>query len=201
MRFSRSEKKELFLAWILISLAFAILFSGGYKGLILEGKLFRLEFLTALGVSLFTAGIGFVFHELAHKYFAQKYGLFAEFTAFYKMLFLAIAFSLAGFIIAAPGAVMIHGMITRERNGKISLAGPAVNFVFGILFLVGMFFASSGIQGLVMSYGFRINALLAIFNMIPVMPFDGAKVLVWNKTVYGISVVLFLTLYLASFII
>jgi len=47
-----------------------------------------------------------------------------------------LLFSLFGFIIAAPGAVFIRGMITRERNGKISLAGPMTNIVLAILFLI-----------------------------------------------------------------
>ena len=44
-----------------------------------------------------------------------------------------------------------------------------------------------------------INALLGAFNMIPAMPFDGAKILAWNKIVYGITtavaVLLFFLIY------
>ncbi|NCO11052.1 metalloprotease [Candidatus Pacearchaeota archaeon CG_4_9_14_0_2_um_filter_39_13] len=201
MRFSQREIKDLFFAWILISLAFAILFSGGYNDLFFGKQILSVTFLYALIASFVTAGIGFVLHELAHKYVSQGYGLWAEFKAFYNMLFLAIAFSLAGFIIAAPGAVMIHGMITREKNGKISLAGPVANFILGILFLGGMLFFSSGLLGVIMTYGLRINALLAIFNMIPFGAFDGAKIIVWNKGVYWVSVALFLGLFLFSFFI
>lgn len=40
-------------------------------------------------------------------------------------------------------------------------------------------------MGLIIRYGFLINTWLALFNMIPVGILDGAKVLKWNKNVYG----------------
>ena len=140
MRFSNKEIKDLFLAWILISLTFAFFFIGGYNKLIFEKQLFSQSFILILIGSFLTGGIGFILHELAHKYIAQGYKLNAEFRAFYNMLWLSIAFSLAGFIIAAPGAVIIKGFITREKNGKISLAGPMTNYIVGIVFLVGFIF-------------------------------------------------------------
>ena len=123
MKFTSKEKKDLFYAGMMISLAFAILLSGGLSGILSSG--FYIVFL----VAFFTAGIGFLLHELMHKYIAQGYGLFAEFKAYYKMLWFAIIASFFGFIIAAPGAVYIRGLITKEKNGKISLAGPLINIV------------------------------------------------------------------------
>ena len=98
MKFSHREIKDLFYAGIMISLAFAILLSGGYKALFS----FDIGLIFAFVISFFTAGIGFLLHELMHKYIAQKYKLGAEFHAFYNMLWLALLFSLFGFIIAAP---------------------------------------------------------------------------------------------------
>jgi Zn-dependent protease len=186
MRFSQIEIRDLFLAWILLSVAFAILF----KGLVDS-------FVLAFGISALTAGIGFVLHELMHKFVAQKYGLYAEFKAFYGMLLIAVGIAFFGFIFAAPGAVMIRGYITRERNGKISVAGPLTNLVLAIVFLIPLLLVDlSGIVGVIFTFGFRINALLAAFNMIPVMPFDGAKVMEWDKRVFwgvaGTSVGLFI---------
>jgi Zn-dependent protease len=189
MRFSQREVKDLFLAWVLLSIAFAVLFTGA-QDLVSE------FFVIALGVSALTAGMGFLLHELAHKFVAQRYGLFAEFKAFYKMIFLAIGLAFFGFILAAPGAVFIRGAVTRERNGKISVIGPITNIILAVLFLVPLLLVEmSGVLWMIFSFGFRINALLAIFNMIPVMPFDGAKVIAWSKpvfyTVAGISLLLF----------
>lgn len=187
MKFSSREIKDLWIAGIMISSAFAILLAGGYQALIsINGDL-----IFAFIISFFTAGVGFLLHEIMHKYIAQKYGLRAEFHAFYNMLWLALLFSLFGFIMAAPGAVFISGRITRERNGKISLAGPMTNIILSVLFLISLLiFGKDGILGYFLSIGLTINALLGAFNMIPIMPFDGAKVFVWNKRIYYVTLII-----------
>src|SRR5207249_249894 len=43
-----------------------------------------------------------------------------------------------------------------------------------------------------------LNVILAGFNMIPVMPFDGSKVWAWNKAVYAGILVVALALYLSG---
>ena len=196
MKFTYSEKKDLFWAGIMLSLAFAILLSGGLGGFM------RIGFLTIFVIAFFTAGIGFLFHEMMHKYVALKYGLLAEFRASYKMLWLAILFSFFGFIIAAPGAVYIKGLITKEKNGKISLAGPMTNIVLALIFLILVLTLNpSGVLGAFLGFGLTINSLLAAFNMIPVMPFDGAKVIAWDKKIYSISLILGIGLFVLSFFV
>lgn len=196
MRFSQREIKDLFFAWILLSIAFAVLFTGA-------SNLFSTVFLVFLVVSALTVGIGFLLHELMHKYVAQGYGLFAEFQAFYKMIFLSIGLAFFGFIIAAPGAVMIKGPITKEKSGKISVAGPITNIILAVLFLIPILLLGNldGVLGLFFSLGFRINALLAIFNMIPAGPFDGAKVIAWSKPVFYTTVIIAGLLFFGSFVI
>jgi len=198
MRFSKSEVRELIKAWFFISLAFAILFSGGIS------VLFSLSFnfLLAFVISGFTVGIAFLFHELMHKFMAEKYGYRAEFRAFDRMLWLALLFSFFGFIIAAPGGVMIKAVhISKERNGKISLAGPLTNIVLALLFLIFLLiFVPSSLLKTFFIFGFRINSLLAIFNLIPVMPFDGRKVLEWNRRVWSFFIILALFLFIVGFL-
>ncbi len=178
MRTSDREIKDLFKAWALISIAFGIVLSGGLGGL------FNVSFFFMLLVSAISVGTGFVFHELAHKILAQKYGCHAEFRSFDNMLFLALVMSFFGFIIAAPGAVMISGYVSRERNGKLSLAGPLTNMIIALVFLIIFYTVSFGVINFIASYGFLINAWLGLFNLIPFGNFDGAKVLRWNKPVY-----------------
>ncbi len=199
MKFSHIEKKDLFYAGLMISLAFAILLAGGYQSLIS----FNSGLMIAFFVAFFTAGIGFLLHEIMHKYVAQNYGLRAEFRANYNMLWIALGASLFGFIFAAPGAVYISGWnITKERNGKISLAGPMTNIVLAIIFLIPLLiFGSSGMIGEILGFGLQINALLGAFNMIPVMPFDGAKIIAWSKGVYYVALIVAVGLYLVSWIV
>ncbi len=198
MGFRTNEKKDLTFAGIMISLAFAILLSGGINSILS----FNSRFILIFFIAFFTAGIGFLLHEIMHKYVAQNYGLTAEFKAFYPMLWIALGLSFFGFIFAAPGAVFINGYITKERNGKISLAGPLTNIFLAILFLILIFFVpETGFLAALAKFGLTINALLGAFNMIPVMPFDGGKVILWDKTIYGITTAVAVGLYVISFFV
>jgi Zn-dependent protease len=138
-----------------------------------------------LGLAALSVFAGFLVHELSHKFVARKYGCWAEFRADYRMLGFALVTAFFGFLFAAPGAVMIAGNVDRERNGKISLAGPGSNLVIGVaclsvLLLTGVSgLAHDALSGLLM-----FSVFLGGFNMIPVMPFDGAKIWYWNKPVY-----------------
>lgn len=185
---SNIEIKDLTKAWFFISLAFAIVLGG------LSFAVFK-----SLIITLIVVGTGFLFHELAHKVVAQRYKMFAEFRAFNEMLFLALIMSVFGFVIAAPGAVMIGGRkVSLDKNGKISVAGPLTNLILCVLFGI-VYFSTNGFVQLIAAYGVQINALLAMFNMIPFSLFDGAKIFKWSKVVWSIVVVLGITLLVFSF--
>jgi len=176
---SETEIKDLIKAWIAISIAFAIIMKSSLD----------LSFYQVFIVAAVTVGTGFLLHELGHKIIAQKYGCFAEFRSFDQMLILALIMSyFMGIVFAAPGAVMISGPVGIRRNGKISAAGPSVNLVLALMFLLILMMPLTGMLKVISFYGFSINSWLALFNLMPLGNFDGAKVLRWNKTVYGIMV-------------
>ena len=189
MKFSPTEIRDLLRAWLLLSIAFAILFTG-----------FSLDarFFTAVLISASTAGIGFLLHELAHKYVAQHYGCHAEFHAFDRMLWLAILLSFFGFIFAAPGAVFIRGRVTPQKNGHISIAGPLTNIILGIFFFALFALTHTQIIRAIASMGMHINFLLAAFNLIPFFGLDGSKVLAWNKKVYAVVLIASILLYFST---
>ena len=187
MKFSKKEIIDLGKAWFAIAIAFTIVLKSSY-----EYSFFLLFLLSA-----FTVGLGFLFHELAHKYIAQRYGCFAEFKAFNLMLVLAIALSLFGFIFAAPGAVFISGHVNKKKNGKIAAAGPLTNIILALLFFF-LAFISAGFLENVGKFGFKINTWLALFNMIPFGPFDGAKIWRWHKIYYLLMVVLLAVFFIFS---
>ncbi len=136
---------------------------------------------------LITVGLAFVLHELGHKFVAVRYGAQAEYRAWTTGLFFAllVAFVTDGsFVFAAPGAVYIYGKkITNEQNGKISLAGPFVNLLLALVFLIiGLAFSElAGIAAI----GVSVNAFLGAFNLVPVPPLDGSKVFNWNKAAWA----------------
>lgn len=173
IHFSREELRDLGKAWIAITIAFAIVLSGNQ---LISNPRF-------LVISAIAVGFGFLFHELGHKFVAQRFGCFAEFRSFDFMLVLAFIMSFFGFIFAAPGAVMIRGLVTDERNGKISAAGPLVNLIMAIGFLF-MLAVTTGFMQEIAKYGFFVNSFLALFNLIPFGNFDGAKVYRWNKSIW-----------------
>ena len=187
MKFSKTEMMHLLRAWFVISLAFAIAFVG-----------FSLEpaFLIVIAISGFTVGVGFVFHELGHKFLAQKYGCWAEFRANNFMLGIALVFSFFGFIFAAPGAVYIKGYLTKRKNAYISLIGPVINLVVGLVFgLIGFF---APVTQIVCIPGMTINFWLGLFNLLPFPMFDGYKVFAWNKAVYAGFLILAIVLTFGS---
>jgi Zn-dependent protease len=177
---SRTELIDLIKAWLAISIAFAIL---------LRSSLPSPNFLISFMVASLSVGFGFIAHELAHKVVAQKYGCQAEFRSWDKMLILAVVMSFFGFIIAAPGAVMISGPVGKKRNGKISAAGAIANLIVAGLFLSLLLIPVTGVFFLIARYGFMINTWLALFNMLPIGIFDGKKVLNWSKPVYATIVI------------
>lgn len=180
---SKIELKDITKAWIVLSLAFACIYTGAN---VINGtltRIFSIPFLLLFVISLFTAGLGFLLHELAHKFVAQRYGCVAEFRAWDQFLYLALGLAvLTGFIFAAPGAVMISGMITRRENGLVSAAGPAMNYVLGLLFLGLGFILPAGAS--IFNIGYNINMWLGLFNLIPFGNLDGYKVFQWDKMVW-----------------
>jgi Zn-dependent protease len=188
IRTSKTELIDILKAWIAISLAFTFVFTGVY---VLSGRaltnLFTSYFLIVFLVSLFTAGLGFLLHELAHKFAAQHYGCVAEFRAWDQMLYLALGLALlVGFIFAAPGAVMISGMITRKENGIISAVGPLTNYILAAVFFGFGLAVTGGWLKVITSLGFQINVILGVFNLIPFGPLDGLKVFRWSPYIWGI---------------
>lgn len=176
------EKRDLLISWLTVSFAFAWI-----------GPVFFFskigDFFTRFLIILVAVGTGFILHELAHKYLAIHYGAHAEFRAWNMGLLFALllAFFTSGqLVFAAPGAVYIFGEhISRKQNGLISLAGPVTNIVLGLVFLGLVPFAPNEFFGDLFQTGASINFWLGLFNLIPIFPLDGAKVLQWNALVWA----------------
>jgi Zn-dependent protease len=184
------ERRDLLIAWLALSAAFTLAMVWGQRlNPLIIGQFFI--------ISLVTAGIAFIVHEMAHKFTAMKYGYWAEFQMNSMMLVVAVAMAaLAGIVFAAPGATMIYGTyISREENGKISLAGPVSNLILVLPFAALIFIghsAGSGLLAVIGLVGVKVNAMIAAFNLLPVGPLDGAKILSWNPAIFaGVALIAF----------
>lgn len=188
------ELIDLVISALLLALAFGIAFAGGFRAIFQPDKLISLFLLSLVGVSL-----GFVLHELGHRFVARKSGCSAEYKMWPIGLVLAIICSLFGFVFAAPGAVVIHPStnlwerptLTKPRLGVISIAGPSMNVCLAVVFIL----LNALYPSLVFSLGALINTWLAIFNLIPFGPLDGAKVFNWDKKVWLAAVIIAVSLF------
>jgi len=208
-RISRREEADLFIAWMAISLSFAII-KIAPTGVL--GPIKSVDPLVALiyfGISLLTVGIGFILHEMAHKFTAIRYGYWAEFRKDNSMLLVAVALaSLVGFVFAAPGATIIFSNsgsgqgLTRRENGIISASGPVVNLLLCIPFAALVFIGSPAMGSLLTQigiFGLQINAMIAAFNLLPISILDGRKVMAWNLPVFALLIIASFGILVGSF--
>lgn len=190
MRVNSEEATHILVSVVTISIAFAILLSGSTD--------FSPQFATVFVEVFLTLGLGFILHELAHKYVALSFGAHAQYRMWTPGLILAVAMAVLnfGFVFAAPGAVEIRGrQLSSDKIGRIAFAGPMTNLLLALAFLF-LAFASPGLQAFAAT-GAHVNAFLGLFNLIPIAPFDGQKVMDWSKAYWSglvVSLVLFLFL-------
>ena len=184
-RFTGKEIRDLIISFIVIALGFTILYSNGdYSHVTL-----------IFPVVMIGVGAGFIFHELGHKFVAMHYGYYAEYELWPTGLLIALVSSFFGFIFAAPGAVVIYSNgMEKKTNGLISIAGPIVNIVLGLIFFLILgslgdfiYTETGAIVYLICVLGTRINFFLAAFNLLPIPPLDGSKVMSWSVPVWFIT--------------
>ena len=184
-RFTKKEIRDLIISFIVIALGFTILYSNGdYSHITL-----------IFPIVMIGVGAGFIFHELGHKFSAMHYGYYAEYELWPTGLLIALVSSFFGFIFAAPGAVVIYSNGMEERtNGIISIAGPLVNIALGLIFFIilgslgnPIYTETGDILSLICVLGTRINFFLAAFNLLPIPPLDGSKVLSWSVPIWVIT--------------
>lgn len=186
-KFTASEVRDLIIAFIVISLCFAIANAGRNMNAVLH----------LLPMIMVGVGAGFILHELGHKFVSMKYGYWAEFKLWPQGLIFALITSFFGFVFAAPGAVYTYANhMTDEINGKISIAGPIVNIILALIFLVicvavypSAFNSQTSLLILnICALGYSINSFLAAFNLLPIGNLDGSKVLRWNVGIWIITI-------------
>ncbi|VVB72052.1 Peptidase family M50 [uncultured archaeon] len=192
---SSVELRDLALSLVALVIAFSVLGESRIPGL-------ETILIATVGV-----GTGFLLHEMSHKFVALHYGYIAEYRANMMGLVLAVVMSFAGFIFAAPGAVMItkpsapvefymqDSFGQEELNARakremlrISLAGPMTNIALVIAFVLLLVsdIAGRGLLSQAFNFALFINLTLAAFNMLPFGPLDGKKIFDCNRAVWAL---------------
>ena len=67
---------------------------------------------------------------------------------------------------------------------RSSLAGPMTNLAIGAVFLTLSVLMPTGLIGFALLWIAEINIMLSLFNLLPLPPLDGYKVIKWNVGVY-----------------
>src|SRR5271157_5270701 len=214
-----SELVDLLLSFVVLTVAFSMV--SGIHGVTTIGNINFPDqnTLIVIGVGV---GTGFLLHELAHKFVAQRYGYRAEYKASMFGLILTVVMALTiGIVFAAPGAVMIRKAsystpqstygysesddaywdhIEKKIGNEdlwISLAGPMTNIILTAFFFT---LITMMVNGMLTNYldiavtAFRINLMLAAFNLIPIDPLDGGKIFRGNALMWmvvGVPTILF----------
>lgn len=147
-------------------------------------------------ITAMAAMICIVIHEVSHGYMAYRLGDPTAKNAGrltlnplkHMDIMGLVSMALLGFGWAKPVPVNFESLKRYRRDTiLITLAGPVSNILLAILFLTAYYaivwlYLAFGWPGwveyviLFFSYGAQLNAGLAMFNLLPVPPLDGSKV-------------------------
>ena len=208
MMFNIDKKEAVDILVSVFAISLALTIYSGYAE--------PLAFASMMLVFTITIGAGFVLHEMMHKLVANMFGAYASFQAWRTGLLLMICLALLSLVpglggiplFLAPGAVYIYARSLGAReNGIISIAGPLTNIAVALFFFsVGIAFYSVSWVGIVSYMGAYANFFLAFFNLLPLYPLDGSKVVRWSwpawllATMFSLAGLLLLGFELSSLI-
>ncbi len=179
---------------------FRLSYAGVFSATEQKHMLIAVALVSLVGLSMINFGIGvppivilvlvsgfvvsFVGHELAHKFTAQRNGMWAEFrTNLYGIMMTVISIVPFFFKFLAPGQVNIVGNGNKATMGMVAFVGPGFNTGLGWICLV-----IAHIPVLFLSWlGFlaEFNGIMALWNLLPFGTFDGTKIFEWDKIRWG----------------
>jgi Zn-dependent protease len=192
--FSRDELRDIFIAIVVLTVIFSYPNYPSVSG-----------FLALLPSAFIVVVTSFLIHELAHKFAAIRYGAKAYFKIWPLGLLAGIVFMFIPMVkIVAPGSVVVYSHkfgqwkrkyeryskiteITIKEVGVIAAVGPLMNIVIALI-AWGML-QTAFVGNAFLSYLVLINSWLAIINLIPMNPLDGAKVFTWKPWLWLLLIV------------
>jgi Zn-dependent protease len=122
-----------------------------------------------------------ILHELGHKFVAMAYGAEATFHISYMFLGIALLLKMfnSPFIFLVPAFVAYPNILTPLQGSAVAFAGPAVNLILFAVSALILKYAKklTERQIALLALTKKVNLFLAIFNMIPISPFDGGHVI------------------------
>ena len=150
-----------FLVWLLASIHFPTI----------NPNLSALELWSSATIASVLLFASILLHELGHVYFALQNGIDVD----------RVTLAMMG-----GKARLTAEPKTARAEFVITAAGPLINLLLAIIFYGGrIFFASDTLVDVVFVYLGRINLGLLIFNILPLFPLDGGRLIrsiLWART-------------------
>lgn len=183
----RFEKRGLIITLLVLSLTFFLIYFGENE--------FDIGFgMQKLFLVLVFVTITYVVREFAHRTVAIWLGYKSQFKAWVLGLVvgLIIVFLFRGKIpFIAPGALVITHLpyhrlgkpyyeLSMKHLGWIAMSAPIANMFFAII-LKGIFVVT---QSEAIYVAMMINIWLALFDMIPIPPFNGSRTFFGSRYIY-----------------
>lgn len=153
--------------------------------------------LEGMARAIFAVAVAIFFHLAAQKIMAHRLGS----IAFYRLWLPGLVFSLLLMVVGIKPIILVgavslttykfgrFGYKSRQPSiteiGWVGVSGTLVNILLALIF-------SSVV---VFPYLAFVNALIALFSLVPIKPLDGGKVFLWNP-VYWLLLILLLVLIL-----
>ncbi|MDF1541062.1 MAG: AN1-type zinc finger domain-containing protein [Candidatus Thorarchaeota archaeon] len=207
-RFSAQERKDLAISALLVTLVSISLQAGGIlRAFTVVPQMILSGFWWVIAIIAGSLLLAYFVHEFAHKFVAQHYNMWAEFRMTTSGYYLSLVAILFGIPIFGTGVVYTSGADSLEKDGKVNAAGPLSNFCLAALFTVLSIFLPLAGFGLsfyvyfILQIGVSLNAMLGLFNMIPIQPFDGGTIFKWNRAIWVLMAISLLLLLLFGYFV
>jgi len=190
---SPDELRELIISTVALGFAFTLAIFGGNNKFtyVLEPTFIQHFIFTTVLV-----GLSLVAKEMAQKGTSRALESHATYRMWSPGIIVSVLSSFLGIVFAAVGGMQISSENT-ERAGRwqinlspkqmgiIASIGPLMSLAIGMsLLMLSPIVPSFGLERNLFVIGAEINAVLALFSMVPFGPVDGDKVLRWNVTIW-----------------
>lgn len=140
--------------------------------------------------------VGFVSHEYMHRYLSRKYHMVSRYTANVLGVLITLVSALLPIKLLMPGYVKTWALGPTSRKGILySVAGgPITNIVIALaLFVASFAFSSTFYFNFLRTVGW-VNAYISLFNLIPIPPLDGDKIIRLDIVLWAILFIISLAL-------
>ncbi len=182
---------------ILVAIAGALLI--GIATLVALREAFAVN---TIALYVVTGGVAITLHEMGHRYAAHHQKVETE-VKFWELgaVIMFVTGWFAGNVFAQPHRTVMEESESANHpvEGKISLAGPAVSIVLGIITVPFLFIGGDITR--IASVLLMLTLLIAVYHLMPFEPMDGKAIYHWDKRVLVAVLVPLMVVYYYLFLL